>query len=209
MQNCILKWNWFVAVQSYAVWPLSHLPHMRLSHLATNETGAAGHSTTVAFLFLDDNLVPGRTFRQQLDSLQIVFQRLNEAKILRSATFSRKKSSTWTMWWMTECLQTQRKWKLFSYLAWPKSRPGKDIRSILRLASYYGCFIAAPLYQCSRKTTTFVWSTEAVSAFIKLKTALSNALVLAYPDPALPILLDTDASNVGIEAVQVLEGRDQ
>ena len=41
----------------------------------------AGLPTTVALLYLDDILVPGRTFRQQLDNLQIVFQRLKEDKL--------------------------------------------------------------------------------------------------------------------------------
>ena len=107
--------------------------------------------------------------------------------------------------------------KVEAIQAWPRPRSSKDIRSFLGLASYYRRFIAgfatiaAPLHQCSKKMTTFVWSTEAESAFTKLKTALSNAPVLAYPDPALPFLLDTDASSVGIGAVlsQVLEWRER
>ena len=44
---------------------------------------------------------------------------------------------------------------------------------------------------------------------IKLKTALIEAPVLAYPDLFYLFLLDTDASNVGIGAVlsQVVEGK--
>ncbi len=37
-------------------------------------------------------------------------------------------------------------------------------------------------------------------AFIKLKEALCKAPVLAYPDPDLPYVMDTDASNVAISA---------
>ena len=55
--------------------------------------------------------------------------------------------------------------------------------------------------------TTFVWSTEAQAAFTKLKNALIEASVLAYPDPSYPFLLDTNASNVGIGVMlsQVVE----
>lgn len=38
-------------------------------------------------------------------------------------------------------------------------------------------------------------------AFEKLKSCLITALILAYPDSQLPLILDTDASDVGIGAV--------
>ena len=61
------------------------------------------------------------------------------------------------------------------------------------------------------KMTTFVWSTKAQAAFTKLKTALIEAPVLAYPDPFYPFLLDTDASKVRIGVVlsQVVEGKER
>ena len=45
------------------------------------EQVVAGLPTTVALLYLDDILVPGRTFQQQIDNLQTVFQRLKEANL--------------------------------------------------------------------------------------------------------------------------------
>ncbi len=52
---------------------------------------------------------------------------------------------------------------------------------------------------------------EQEDAFIKLKEALCKAPVLAYPDPDLPYVVDTDASNLAIGAVlsQVQEGEEK
>ena len=179
----------------------------------------AGLPTTVALLYLDDILVPGRTFRQQLDNLQIVFQRLKEAKLKLNPKKCNlfQKEVKYLGHVVNDRGVSPDPEKVEAIQAWPRSRSSKDIRSFLGLASYYRHFIAsfatiaAPSHQCSKKMTTFVWSTEAESAFTKLKTALSNAPVLAYPDPALPFLLDTDASSVRIGAVlsQVLEERER
>ncbi len=47
----------------------------------------------------------------------------------------------------------------------------------------------------------FRWDDEQEDAFIKLKETLCKAPVLAYPDPNLPYVMDTDASNLAICAV--------
>ena len=45
---------------------------------------------------------------------------------------------------------------------------------------------------------------------MKLKTALQTALVLGYPDPTKPYVLDTDASKSGLRAVlsEVLDAQE-
>ncbi len=56
----------------------------------------------------------------------------------------------------------------------------------------------------------FRWDDEWEDAFIKLKEALCKAPVLAYPDPNLPYVVDTDASNLSIGDVlsQVQDGEE-
>ena len=179
----------------------------------------AGLPTTVALLHLDDILVPDRTFEQQIDKLQMVFQRLKEANLKLNPK---------------KCNLFQREVKYLGHVvsakgvspdpekveaiqAWPRPMSITDVKSFLGLASYYRRFIAgfaniaAPLHECTKKMPTFTWSTEAQAAFNKLKTALIEALVLAYADPSYPFLVDIDASNVGIGAMlsQVVEGRER
>lgn len=68
--------------------------------------------------------------------------------------------------------------------------------------------IAKPLYKLLKDgKKQFVWSLEADKAFNALKAKMVNLPTLAYPDPALPYDLHTDASNVGLGAVLVQSGR--
>ena len=61
--------------------------------------------------------------------------------------------------------------------------------------------IASPLHHFARKETRFEWSEACQELFDSLKRALVVALMLPYPDPASPYLLDTDASTEGLGAV--------
>jgi len=90
----------------------------------------------------------------------------------------------------------------------------KDVRAFVGLASYYRRFvrssanIAEPLTRMTKKNTRFEWTDEADEAFQKLKTALMEVPILAFPHPNVPCILDTDASDVALGAVlsQVTEG---
>ena len=81
------------------------------------------------------------------------------------------------------------------------------LRGFLGLTSYYRRFIprysarAQPLYQLTRKDAPFEWTTECSHAFNRLKSALTEAPVLAYPRFGHPFLLETDASGAGLGAV--------
>ncbi len=91
------------------------------------------------------------------------------------------------------------------------------IRSILGLGNYYKrfiksyCVITAPLQELLKKAVYFKWGDEQENSFVQLKDALCKAPVLAYPDPDLPYVVDTDASNLAISAVlsQVQDGEEK
>ena len=84
-------------------------------------------------------------------------------------------------------------------------------------AGYYRQFIpqyadiAAPLYKLEQKGTMYLWTEPCEVAFNLLKTKLTTAPILAYPQHETPFILDTDASGVGLGAVlsQVQHGEEK
>ncbi|GBG59486.1 hypothetical protein CBR_g38511 [Chara braunii] len=97
--------------------------------------------------------------------------------------------------------------KIAAIQEWPQPQTVRDVPSFLGLASYYRKFVrnfsavAAPLTNLTKKDTPFLWSLHCQMAFARLKQALTRAPVLKLPDPTLPFVLTTDASQYGIGAM--------
>ena len=104
----------------------------------------AGIPTTVALLYLDDILVPRRTFQQQMDNLQMGFQRMKEANLKlnpkKCALFHREVKYLGHV--ISARGVSPDPDKVEAIQAWPRPMPVKDVKSFLGLASYYRCFIA-------------------------------------------------------------------
>ena len=83
----------------------------------------------------------------------------------------------------------------------------RSLRAFLGLTSYYRRFIprysaiAQPLYHLTRKDIPFEWTSECNLALTRLKSTLTEAPVLAYPQFGHPFLLETDAPGIGLGAV--------
>ena len=90
---------------------------------------------------------------------------------------------------------------------WKTPSNVSELRSFLGLATYYSKFvykfadIAAPLTELLKDNVSFVWSDACVLAFKNLKQSLCTAPVLKIPDPCVPFVLHTDASDVAVGGV--------
>ncbi|KAK3878771.1 hypothetical protein Pcinc_016582 [Petrolisthes cinctipes] len=171
-----------------------------------------------ALVYLDDVIVFGRTFEEELGRLEEVLQRLRDANLKLSPK---------------KCLFFQHEVPFLGHIVgkdgvctdplkvtavkeWPVPTSVAEVRSFVGLCTYYRRFVkgfasvAVPLHQLTRKGAHFQWNEACQQAFEDLKQALVEAPVLPYPDPGNRYLLDTDASAEGVGAVlsQVGEGQE-
>ena len=65
--------------------------------------------------------------------------------------------------------------------------------------------IAVPLTRLTKKNIRFKWTDDADIAFTRLKQALLESTTLAFPNPGLPCILDTDVA-IGAVLSQAVGG---
>lgn len=177
-----------------------------------------GLQWTSALVYIDDVLVYGGTFEEELARLEEVLHRLRVANLKlspRKCTLFQHEVPFLGHFVGRGGVRTDPE-KVPAVVKWPVPASVADVRSFLGLCTYYRRFvqgfatIAAPLTQLTKKNTRFVWNETCQEAFDGLKAAMVGAPVQPFPDSSLPYLLDTDASAEGIGAVlsQVKDGKE-
>jgi hypothetical protein len=162
-----------------------------------------------ALVYLDDVIVYGSSFQQELQRLSEVFSRFRAANLRlnpKKCHLFQKEVSYLGHIVSEKGVRTDPD-KVSAVKQWPEPTCVNELRSFLGLCSYYRKFvknfatIAAPLHNLMKKEQTFTWSTGCQQAFNELKRSLCTAPVLPYPDPTRPYILDCDASAYGIGGV--------
>lgn len=169
----------------------------------------AGLQWKILVIYLDDIIVYGPTVDETLNRLEIVFQRLRDAKLKLKPKKCHlfQKEVLYLGHVVSEHGVHTDPSKIEAVKTWPTPKNQTDVRSFLGLASYYRRYItkfshvAKPLTALTEKNTSFIWTEECENAFTTLKGRLMTAPILAYPKIGQPFILDTDASNYAIGAV--------
>ena len=180
----------------------------------------AGLPPELCLVYLDDLIVHGKHFTEELERLRDVFLRLRAARLKLSPNKCHlfQKRVAYLGHIVSEEGVSTDPAKIRSVADWPVPRTIGQVRSFLGLSSYYRRFvrgfadIAKPLYTLTeRSNQPFQWTSESEQAFQMLKEVLTRAPVLAYPTREDPFVLDTDASNKGIGAVlsQIQDGQER
>ena len=169
-------------------------------------------------VYLDDIIVLGKSFDEHLDNLTRVFERLRNSNLKLSTT---KCCLCQTQVTYLRCVVTRNgiepdPKKIEAVRSWPVPLNVQELRSFLRLCSYYKRFVrdfakmAKPLHSLTQKNASFKWTEECQEVFVKLKEHLSQSPVLIYPDSSSEFILDTDASHLAIGAVlsQMVDGKE-
>lgn len=169
-------------------------------------TGLQWHTCLV---YIDDIIIFSQDFEGHVKSLREVFKRLEEAGLkLKAKKCSLFQSQVKYLGYIVgrEGLSTDPE-KTAAIENWPCPQNITEVRSFMGLCSYYRRFvpnfasIAKPLARLTEKNAVFRWLEEEEKSWSELKKNLMTAPVLSFPDPHLPFILDTDASDVGIGAV--------
>lgn len=90
-------------------------------------------------------------------------------------------------------------------MARPENR--KQLRSFLGAINYYSKFIphlqstCAPLHYLTRNDTPWQWTAEHDAIFTRLKERLTSSDTLVHYDDSKPLVIATDASDIGLGAV--------
>jgi len=159
--------------------------------------------------YLDDIVIYTKTKEEHLQVLERVLNRLVEHGIklkLSKCTFC-----TTELKFLGFRLTNQgmtmdpEKVKAISDMPMPKNK--KETQSLLGVLNYYRPLIknfaslAEPLYALLRKNVKFKWTKDQTRAVNALKSKLTEAPILKFPDLELPFVIHCDASDVGMGAV--------
>jgi hypothetical protein len=161
-----------------------------------------------AVAFLDDILIYSKTKEEHIQHIKQVLDILRENKLF--AKQSKCEFMKTEISFLGHTLSSQGKGmeddKVKAVQDWPLPKNADDIRSFLGLAGYYQSFvknfseIVTPLSDLLHKNNSFHWGNSQQESFEKIKTAMTNAPVLALPNPDLPYTIMTDASGIAVGA---------
>ena len=187
-----------------------------------------GDQQYVTLLFyLDGICIFAETADQMLDRIEFVFSCLKEFNLKIKPKKSHFFQTSVTFLGHILSINLEKVTKIKD---WPTPKTPKEVHSFVGLALYYRRFIpnfakwAGPLHAlivpaslkqkiCEGEMKKsdlpeFQWTPACQEGFDLLKTALTEAPVLAYPDYSKLFILETDASLKGLGAVLSQKGDD-
>ena len=170
----------------------------------------------VAMTYLDDTIVPSRTFEEGLANLRKVFDALRAANLtlkLGKCHFL-KSSVEYLGFTLSEKGVAPGKRVLNAIRDFPAPTNVTGVRSFLGTANFCRRFvkgyaiIAKPLTDLTGKQVPFAWGPEQQKAFEYLKERLLARPVLAVYEPKAETEVHTDASMIGLGAVLIQKQED-
>ena len=177
-----------------------------------------GLTWDIALAFLDDVVVLGNSFVDQVNNLRQVLERFRDYKIRlkpkKCSLFQRRVEFLGRV--VDEKGLHLKEDHTKAVIDWPTPTNTKEVERFLGLVNYHRVFLkncaetVGPLYGLTGKHE-FRWEAEHQSAFDEVKSLMTSAPVLTLPNPVDPFILDTDASGtaIGAELLQFQYGEER
>jgi len=160
-------------------------------------------------VYIDDIIIFGKIFGQQLERLGEVFDRIAQANLKlkpsKCSLFRRQVEFLGHV--ISEKGIAMQEEKMEAIKTWPSPKNLTEMRAFMGTCGYYRRFvkdfssIAAPMLQLMKKGVRWKWTRESQDAFDVLKARLVSEPILALPINEGTFVLDTDASDVGLGSV--------
>lgn len=162
-----------------------------------------------AFVYLDDIIIYAKDLTDHSQKLIDIFDRLRKynLKLQPIKCEFLRKEVTYLGHRITDEGVKPDPQKVECVQKFPVPKNVKEIKSFLGLSGYYRKFIqsygqiAKPLTSLLKKDVPFEWNDLCQEAFETLKSCLTKAPILQYPDFSQPFNLTCDASNYAIGCV--------
>ncbi|KAG1929978.1 retrotransposable element [Pimephales promelas] len=161
-------------------------------------------------IYIDDVLIYSPDLTSHIHHVQTVLQRLRDYHLYLKLEKCEFHQSTihFLGYVITPHGINMDQRKVEVVLHWPQPTTRKELQRFLGFANFYRRFIqnfspiSFPLTDLLKSgAKSLSWNTRATQAFQDLKSAFSSAPTLALPDPAVPFLVEVDASISGVGAV--------
>ena len=166
-------------------------------------------------VYIDDILIFSKTEAEHQAHVRLVLDILRREKLF--ATEAKSKFAQTEIQYLGHIVNAQGirpdPKKVSAVQSWPVPKNVHDVRSFLGLCNYFRKFIAhyssiaVPLTNLTKKSVGWDWTGRCQDAFEKLKRSLIEAPLLRTPDEKKPYDVITDASDYGLGAVLLQEGR--
>jgi hypothetical protein len=168
-------------------------------------------------VYMDDVLVFSKTAEEHVAHLRIVLQLLKDNQFY--AKLSKCEFFTGQLKYLGHIIDAQGiradPAKVAAVVHWPQPQSVHELRQFLGLTNYFRKFMqgyaaqARPLTELLKlpNRKVFAWTDACTASFAKLKHNLMTAPVLAMPNTALPYEVVCDASDAGVGAVLLQDGR--
>lgn len=161
------------------------------------------------YTYMDDIIIHSSQLDQHVESLELVFKRLREHNLKLQPDKSEflRREVQYLGHIISDAGVKPDPSKIACVSKFPVPKSPKDIKSFLGLVGYYRRFIenfshiSKPLTSLLKKDVLFTWTPEQQKAFDLLKTKITTAPILQFPDFSKPFVLTTDASNYAISAI--------
>jgi len=169
-------------------------------------------------VYLDDWLMASATFESHLQLLHTVFSRLRYSGL--KFRLSKSQLCQKEILYLGHILSSEgiavAPHNTDKIRKFPTPRNKTEVKRLLGLFGYYRSFIknfariAAPIIKLTSKDAEFAWSEECQRASEELRTRITTAPILVFPDITSPFILTTDASATAIGAVlsQIRDNRE-